>query len=79
MPKRDFVFTSESVSEGHPDKVCDRISDAIVDTYLTTDGQARCGVETLVTTNRVVLAVGVRGPASITSELFIDVALKAIR
>ena len=46
MAKRDFVFTSESVSEGHPDKICDRISDAVVDTYLAADPQARCGVET---------------------------------
>jgi S-adenosylmethionine synthetase len=79
LPKHDFVFTSESVSEGHPDKVCDRISDAIVDTYLTADPQARCGVETLVTTNRVVLAGETRGPASITPELLINVAREAIR
>src|SRR6266516_6292154 len=79
LAKQNFVFTSESVSEGHPDKVCDRISDAIVDTYLATDPQARCGVETLVTTNRVVLAGEVRGPASITSERLIEVARHAIR
>jgi len=79
LPKHDFVFTSESVSEGHPDKVCDRISDAIVDTYLAADPQARCGVETLVTTNRVVLAGETRGPGSITPDLLIDVARKAIR
>ncbi len=79
MPKHDFVFTSESVSEGHPDKVCDRISDAIVDTFLAAEPQARCGVETLATTNRVVLAGEVRGPASITGELMIEVARHAIR
>jgi S-adenosylmethionine synthetase len=79
LPSRDFVFTSESVSEGHPDKICDRISDAIVDTFLAAEPQARCGVETLVTTNRVVLAGEVRGPASITSERLIDVARCAIR
>ena len=79
MLKSDFVFTSESVSEGHPDKICDRISDAVVDTYLSADPQARCGVETLVTTNRVVLAGETRGPASITPDLLIDVARKAIR
>ncbi len=79
MAKRDFVFTSESVSEGHPDKICDRISDAIVDTYLAVEPQARCGVETLVTTNRVVLAGEVRGPASITGEQLIEVARQAIR
>ncbi len=79
MAKRDFVFTSESVSEGHPDKICDRISDAIVDTYLTAEPQARCGVETLVTTNRVVLAGETRGPVSITPELLMHVARMAIR
>jgi S-adenosylmethionine synthetase len=79
LPKHDFVFTSESVSEGHPDKICDRISDAIVDTYLSADPQARCGVETLVTTNRVVLAGETRGPGSITPDLLIDVARQAIR
>jgi len=67
------------VSEGHPDKICDRISDAIVDTFLAAEPQARCGVETLVTTNRVVLAGEVRGPASITSEGLIEVARRAIR
>ncbi len=79
MANRDFLFTSESVSEGHPDKICDRISDAIVDTYLAIEPQARCGVETLVTTNRVVLAGEVRGPASITAEKLIEVARSAIR
>jgi S-adenosylmethionine synthetase len=79
LAKRDFVFTSESVSEGHPDKICDRISDAVVDTYLTADPQARCGVETLVTTNRVVLAGETRGPASITGDQLIEVARQAIR
>jgi S-adenosylmethionine synthetase len=79
LPKRDFVFTSESVSEGHPDKICDRISDAIVDTYLAAEPEARCGVETLVTTNRVVLAGEVRGPASITGEQLVEVARQAIR
>jgi S-adenosylmethionine synthetase len=79
LANRDFVFTSESVSEGHPDKICDRISDAIVDTFLAEDAQARCGVETLVTTNRVVLAGEVRGPASITGERLIEVARSAIR
>ncbi|HKX10286.1 MAG TPA: S-adenosylmethionine synthetase N-terminal domain-containing protein, partial [Stellaceae bacterium] len=52
--KRDYLFTSESVSEGHPDKVCDRISDSVVDTFLAADPQARVGCETLATTNHVV-------------------------
>jgi S-adenosylmethionine synthetase len=79
LANRDFVFTSESVSEGHPDKICDRISDAIVDTFLAVEPQARCGVETLVTTNHVVLAGEVRGPSSITSDGLIEVARGAIR
>ncbi|HZT87048.1 MAG TPA: methionine adenosyltransferase [Stellaceae bacterium] len=79
MRQRDFVFTSESVSEGHPDKICDRISDAIVDTYITAEPEARCGVETLATTNRVVLAGETRGPSSVTKDLLIEVARHAIR
>ena len=56
MKNGNYLFTSESVSEGHPDKICDRISDSVVDTYLAVDPHARSGVETLVTTNLVVLA-----------------------
>ena len=62
----NYLFTSESVSEGHPDKVCDRISDSIVDTYLSSDPNSRVAVETMCTTNRIVLAGEVRGPDSIT-------------
>ena len=79
MSKGSYLFTSESVAEGHPDKVCDRISDAIVDTFLTAEPQARVAVETLCTTNRVVLAGETRGPASITPKLMEDVARQAIR
>jgi len=53
---KNYIFTSESVSEGHPDKVCDQISDAILDLFLTADNQARVACETLATTNRVVLS-----------------------
>ncbi len=60
--KKNFLFTSESVSEGHPDKVCDRISDMVVDTYLGLEPQARVACETLTTTNKVVLAGETRGP-----------------
>ena len=56
MARQNYTFTSESVSEGHPDKVCDRISDAIVDAFLTGDPQSRVAVETLTTTNRIVMA-----------------------
>ncbi len=75
----NFLFTSESVSEGHPDKVCDRISDAIVDTYLTAEPGARVAVETMCTTNRIVLAGEVRGPASITHADLEEVARHAVR
>ena len=60
--KKDYLFTSESVSEGHPDKVCDRISDMVVDTYLAAEPHSRVACETLTTTNKVVLAGEVRGP-----------------
>jgi S-adenosylmethionine synthetase len=79
LPKGDFVFTSESVSEGHPDKVSDRISDAVVDAYLTADPHARVACETLTTTNRIVLAGEVRGPDSITKDDIVDIARHAVR
>ena len=58
----DYLFTSESVSEGHPDKICDRISDAVVDEFLAADPQSRVACETLCTTNQIVIAGEVRGP-----------------
>ena len=67
--KKDYLFTSESVSEGHPDKVCDRISDMVVDTYLGKEPQARVACETLTTTNKVVLAGETRGPEIKKDEL----------
>ena len=67
--KKDYLFTSESVSEGHPDKICDRISDMVVDTYLGLEPQARVGCETLTTTNKVVLAGETRGPEIKNDEL----------
>ena len=68
---KNFLFTSESVSEGHPDKVCDRISDMVVDTYLSQEPFARVACETLATTNKVVLAGETRGP-KINSEEIIE-------
>ena len=62
MKKNSYLFTSESVSEGHPDKVCDRISDMVVDSYLSKDPFSRVACETLTTTNKVVLAGEIRGP-----------------
>ena len=79
MSKKNYLFTSESVSEGHPDKVSDRISDAVVDAFLAADPHARVAVETLTTTNLVVLAGEVRGPASITKELMEETARHAIK
>src|SRR5687767_14400377 len=79
VAKGNYIFTSESVSEGHPDKVCDRISDSIVDLYLSADPEARVAVETLATTNRVVIAGEVRGPASITPDLLENAARQAVR
>ncbi len=67
--KKNFLFTSESVSEGHPDKVCDRISDMVVDSFLASEPQARVACETLTTTNKVVLAGEVRGPEFKDDEL----------
>ena len=79
MPGSSYVFASESVSEGHPDKVCDLVSDAIVDKYLGAYPQARVAVETLVTTQRVVLAGEVRGPEDITHDVLQEVARDTIR
>ena len=62
MQNNKYLFTSESVSEGHPDKVCDRISDMVVDSYLSKDPFSRVACETLTTTNKVVLAGEIRGP-----------------
>jgi S-adenosylmethionine synthetase len=74
----EFLFTSESVSEGHPDKVADRISDTVLDAFLTADPYSRVACETLVTTNRVVLAGEVRGPSSVTPEYLMHLARMAI-
>lgn len=76
---KNYLFTSESVAEGHPDKVCDRISDAIVDMYLRVDPTARVAVETLATTNKVVLAGEMRSDAPFSREDIIVTARNAIR
>ena len=69
MQNNKYLFTSESVSEGHPDKVCDRISDMVVDSYLLKDPFSRVACETLTTTNKVVLAGEIRGPKIDKEEL----------
>jgi len=74
----EYLFTSESVSEGHPDKVADRISDTVLDAFLTADPYARVACETLVTTNRIVLAGETRGPDTITHEYLAHLARLAV-
>ena len=79
--RSSYIFTSESVSEGHPDKVCDRISDSIVDAFLTAMPESRVACEALATTNRVVIAGEVRGPVEIAEnhERITEIARQAIR
>ncbi|MFO1132303.1 MAG: methionine adenosyltransferase [Hyphomicrobiales bacterium] len=86
MSRKNFVFTSESVSEGHPDKVCDRISDEIVDLFYREALEqgfdpwaVRVACETLATTNYVVIAGETRGPASVTKEKIDAAARRAIK
>src|SRR3954469_924830 len=74
----EYLFTSESVSEGHPDKVADRISDTVLDAFLEVDPYSRVACETLVTTNRIVLAGETRGPGSVTHELLAHLARMAV-
>ena len=79
MAQGEYLFTSESVSEGHPDKVCDRISDAVVDAYLSSeDPNARVACETLTTTNLIVIAGETRGPEMPSSHIE-DIARSAVR
>ncbi len=75
----DYIFTSESVSEGHPDKICDRISDAVLDLYLAADPYSRVACETLATTDSVVIAGETRGPSSVTKEKIEQAARDAIQ
>lgn len=71
MARSSYIFTSESVSEGHPDKVCDRISDAILDAFLTQEPEARVACETFATTNRVVIGgeVGLSDQSKLTEYM----------
>ena len=77
--KGEYLFTSESVSEGHPDKVADRISDTVLDAFLTADPYSRVACETLVTTNRIVLAGEVRGPGRRDSASLEDKVRAAVK
>lgn len=78
MGRQDYLFTSESVSDGHPDKICDAISDSILDAFLTKDPYARVAVETLCTTNLIVLAGEVRGP-DLTKRDMAEIARMAVK
>ena len=86
MSRTSYLFTSESVSEGHPDKLCDRVSDEVVDAFFTLGpqngwdpSQLRVACETLATTNRVVIAGETRGPAALTRDYIAHIARLAIR
>jgi len=76
---KNYLFTSESVSEGHPDKVCDRISDAVVDLFLAAEPTSKVACETLTTTNRIVLAGETHGPSSIDSAMIEEAARRCVR
>lgn len=76
---KDYTFTSESVSEGHPDKICDQISDAIVDAFIAADPESRVAIETAVTTNYVGILGECRGPDTITSDVMEDIARDVIK
>ena len=78
MATKSWLFTSESVSEGHPDKVCDRVSDAVLDAFLAADPESRVACETLATTDHVTIAGEVRGPAGVLAAVP-DIARQAIR
>ena len=77
--KGECLFTSESVSEGHPDKVADRISDTVVDAFLAVDPYARVACETMVTTNRIILSGETRGPESVTNDHLAELAREAVK
>jgi len=79
VSRSSYLFTSESVSEGHPDKVCDRVSDAVVDLFLGKDPQSRVACETLTTTNQIILAGEVRCGAPIDGDEIEAVARAAVK
>lgn len=79
MSKDKYIFTSESVSEGHPDKVCDQISDTVLDLFLAEDKSSRVACETMATTNRVILAGEVRGSSSVTNDIIDEKIREKIR
>ncbi len=78
MSRKNYTFTSESVSEGHPDKVCDRISDAVLDAFLSEDPESRVACETFATTDRVIIGGEVRGPGSVIRRVE-EIARQCVR
>src|ERR1700749_2534279 len=79
MADQKYIFTSESVGEGHPDKLCDRVSDAILDAYLNADPHSRVAAECLATTDFLCIAGETRGPKSITKEVIETIARAAVK
>lgn len=79
QPRTTYQFTSESVSEGHPDKICDQISDAIVDACLAENPEARAAIETLATTNQVIIAGEYRGADGVTRAKMEEIARKVVK
>lgn len=79
QPRNQYIFTSESVSEGHPDKICDQISDAIVDACLAENPEARCGIETMACTNQVIVAGEFRDADGVTQARMEEIARKVVK
>ena len=79
MPQQNYLFTSESVSEGHPDKICDRISDSVVDLFLAAEPSSKVACETMTTTNRIILAGETYGPASVDNAAIEEAARRCVR
>ena len=79
MSQQDYLFTSESVSEGHPDKICDRISDSVVDLFLAAEPSSKVACETMTTTNRIILAGETFGPSSVDNAAIEQAARRCVR
>ncbi len=79
MSQQNYLFTSESVSEGHPDKICDRISDSVVDLFLAAEPSSKVACETMTTTNRIILAGETFGPASVDNAAIEEAARRCVR
>jgi len=76
---KDYIFTSESVSEGHPDKICDRISDAVLDHFITHEPEARVACETAVTTDFICLLGEVRSQQKLSKDVIQDIARQCVK